>query len=203
MNALAAVDVSGLPKTPDDGRALVWLGTLCMFAIESTVFALAAAAYLYLYTVPDRWPPPTAGPPRLLFPVLNMAVLLVSLWPAIWADHAARKKDARQTRIALGLSLLFGAVFLVGRVFEFRALNCRWNSHAYGSITWTILGLHTFHVVTSLIETAIIFAVFVRRKPEDRHFLDARLDGLYWYFVVGSWAIMWTLVFLGPRVLTR
>ncbi len=203
MNAVAAVDASKLPTTPLDSRALVWWGTLSMLAIESTVFALSAAAYIYLYTVSDRWPPPTAGPPPLLFPVLNLGVLLISLWPAIWADHAAEKKDARQVRIALGLSLLVGGVFLVGRVFEFRALHCQWNSHAYGSITWTILGLHTFHVVTSLIETAIIFAVFVLRKPEDRHFLDARLDGVYWYFVVGSWSVLWMLVFLGPRVLAR
>ncbi len=203
MNATAAVDVSRLPDIPDDSRALVWWGTLAMIVIESTVFAFAGTTYVYLYTIADRWPPPTAGPPRLLFPLLNLGVLLVSLAPAIWADRAARRFDVRHVRMALGLSLACGIVFLGGRVFEFRALHCRWNSHAYGSVTWTILGLHTFHVVASLIETAIILAVFLFRTPEKRHFLDARLDGVYWYFVVAAWLPSWALVFLGPRILAR
>ena len=203
MSAVAPIDVTRLPETPSDSRALVWWGTISMIVIESTVFALAVVSYLYLYTMSDRWPAPTAGPPRLLFPGLNLLILLISLIPAIWADHAAQRRDVRHVRIALALSIVLGLLFLGGRVLEFRARNCRWNSHAYGSAVWTILGLHTFHVVASLIETAIILAVFLWKKPEKRHFLDARLDGVYWYFVVGAWIPLWALVFLGPRVLTR
>lgn len=197
------VDVSRLHPTPDDSRALVWSGTLGMLVIESTVFAFAIVTYIYLRTVADQWPPRTAGLPRLFFPILNLGVLFVSLAPAIWADRAAKKQDRRSTTIALALSLGLGALFLVGRIFEFASLNCRWNSHAYGSITWTILGLHTFHVVASLIETAIILAVFLLKTPAQRHFLDARLDGVYWYFVVAAWVPLWALVFLGPRMFGR
>jgi cytochrome c oxidase subunit III len=201
--AVPIVDVSAIPETPNDDRALVWVGTLCMVVIESTVFALSIVSYLYLRSIADTWPPPTAGAPRLLVPLLNLGVMLVSLLPAIWADQAAKRQDVPAVRKALVLSLVLGALFLVGRVFEFRSLHCQWNSHAYGSVTWTILGLHTLHVVTSLIETAIILAVFLTQKPQRRHFLDARLDGVYWYFVVGSWLVLWTVVFLGPRLLAR
>jgi cytochrome c oxidase subunit III len=200
-NDALVVDVSELPHTPLDHRALVWWGTLGMLLIESMAFALAIATYFYLRMVATQWPPAPTPQPRLLFPVLNLAVLLLSLIPAIWADKAAEKKDAAGVRKALALSLLFGLVFLAGRDFEFRALACMWNSHAYGSVTWTILGLHTFHVVASLIETAIILAVFLTREPHNQQFLDARLDGVYWYFVVSAWVPLWLVVFIVPRIL--
>lgn len=200
MNGDLVVDAADLPEVPLDSRALVWWGTLGMVVIESTVFALSIATYFYLRMVSPAWPPAPIPPPRLLLTSINLGVLFLSLIPAIWADKAAEKEDARHVRIALALSLVFGAIFLAGRVYEFRALNCWWNSNSYGSVTWTLLGLHTFHVVASLIETAIVLAVFVFRRPERRHFLDARLDGVYWYFVVAAWTPLWVVVFLVPRI---
>ena len=34
----------------------------------------------------------------------------------------------------------------------------------------------------------------------DLTFLDARLDGVYWYFVVGAWIPLYAVVFLVPRL---
>jgi heme/copper-type cytochrome/quinol oxidase subunit 3 len=182
------VDVSRLPTAVIDSRSLVWLGTLVMTAIETTVFAVAVAAYFYLRMRATEWPPGRIGPPALTVPTINLLILLVSMLPAIVLDRASRQKNARVIRIALAANLGFGLVFLVLRVFELKALNCLWNSNVYGSITWTML------------ETAIVLAWFLFKPVEDRHFLDARLDGVFWYFIVATWIPLYLVVFLTPRL---
>jgi cytochrome c oxidase subunit 1/cytochrome c oxidase subunit I+III len=194
------VDVSRLPTAVIDSRSLVWLGTLVMTAIETTVFAIAVAAYFYLRMRAAEWPPARTGPPALTVPTINLLVLLVSVLPAIVLDRASRKKNVRVIRLALAANLVFGSVFLVLRVFELKALHCWWNSNVYGSITWTILGLHTSNLLTSLLETAIVLAWFLFKPVEDRHFLDSRLDGVFWYFIVVTWIPLYLVVFLTPRL---
>jgi heme/copper-type cytochrome/quinol oxidase subunit 3 len=195
------IDVSKLPSSVLDGRSLVWWGTVIMSVIEGMVFAIAAGAYFYLRSLNSEWPPPRTGPPGWVAATVNLAVLLGSLWPAVALDRAGRKKDARAVKLWLWVTLGFGTVFLVLRVFEFMALHCWWNSHAYGSASWTILGLHTSNLLTSLLETAIVLLYFTIEKPDEHHFLDARLDGVFWYFIVVTWIPLYAVVFLVPRFL--
>ena len=194
------IDAAAIPDEPEDHHALVWWGTVGMIVIESTMFALAIASYFYLRMRASEWPSMRIGPPDLTIPTWNLAILLVSVAPAVWADKAAHKNDLRGTRWALALTFLFGLVFLALRVGEFHSLHSRWNSSAYASISWTILGLHTAHVAASLAETAVILAVFLLERVDKRHFLDARLDGVFWYFVVGAWIPLYAVVFLVPRL---
>ncbi|HEY6066828.1 MAG TPA: cytochrome c oxidase subunit 3 [Thermoanaerobaculia bacterium] len=199
MSAKRTLDVSHLPSEVLDSRSMVWWGTLVMSLIEGLVFALAVGAYFYLRMLSNEWPPARTGAPKLTIPTINLVILLVSVVPAIWLDRAGRRRDVRMIRIGLGANLVLGTAFLVLRAFELKSLNCWWNTHAYGSITWTILGLHTSNLLTSLLESAIILAWFLFRKPDAHHFLDARLDGVFWYFVVATWVPLYVVVFLVPR----
>jgi cytochrome c oxidase subunit 1/cytochrome c oxidase subunit I+III len=194
------LDVSDLPTAVLDSRSLVWWGTIVMTVIETLVFAITVAAYFYLRTVSNQWPPGRTGPPALTAATINVVVLLVSMAPAVALDRAGLRRDLRMVRWMLGANLIFGATFLFLRIYEFKALNCSWNSHAYGSITWTLLFLHTSNLVTSLLETAIVLAFFLLRPVEDRHYLDARLDGVFWYFIVVTWIPLYAVVFLVPRL---
>jgi cytochrome c oxidase subunit 1/cytochrome c oxidase subunit I+III len=54
--------------------------------------------------------------------------------------------------------------------------------------------------VTSLAETAIVLAFFLTRPVDDHQFLDARLDGVFWYFIVVTWIPLYAVVFLVPRL---
>ena len=194
------LDVSELPTSVLDSRSLVWWGTIVMTIIEGFVFAITVGAYFYLRTIASQWPPARTGPPALTAATINLIVLLISAIPAVALDRAGRRRDWRMVRWMLTANLIFGTTFLVLRIFEFRALNCVWNSHAYGSITWTLLFLHTSNLVTSLLETAIVLAYFLCRPVDDHYYLDARLDGLFWYFIVVTWIPLYAVVFLVPRL---
>ena len=196
----ATLDVSKLPDAVLDSRSLVWWGTVVMTLTEGTVFAIAVAAYFYLRVLAPAWPPPRTGPPALAVATINLFILLLSAIPAVALDRAAHRKDAGACKLWLVVSLIFGTAFLILRVFEFRDLHCWWNSHAYGSASWTILGLHTSNLLTSLAETAIVLLYFLTKPVDDKHFLDARLDGVFWYFIVISWVPLYAIVFLVPRL---
>ena len=200
MSTLRTLDVSELPDSVLDSRSLVWWGTIVMTVVEGMVFAISIGGYFYLRMLASAWPPPRIGPPALGVATVNLGILLVSALPAWLLDRAGRARDARRVKILLGVNLAFGTAFLVLRYWEFKALHCMWNQSAYASIQWTILGLHTSNLLTSLLETLIVLIYALIRPLEDHHYLDARLDGVFWYFIVISWIPLYVVVFLVPRL---
>lgn len=200
MSASRTLDVSGLPDAVLDSRSLVWWGTIVMTVIETMVFAISVGGYFYLRNLASAWPPPRVGPPALTAATVNLGILLVSAIPAILLDRAGKARDVSKVKLYLALNLVFGTAFLILRYWEFKALHCMWNQSAYASIQWTILALHTTNLLTSLAETAIVLIYALIRPLEDHHFLDARLDGVFWYFIVLTWIPLYVVVFLVPRL---
>ena len=99
---------------------------------------------------------------------------------------------------------LFAIAFVVVRVFEYRNLNVRWDSNAYGSITWTLLSFHTFHLVTDLMDSLVLTALmFTRHGYEPTRFVDEAENAFYWYFVVLSWLPVYFVLYWAPRLLSR
>ena len=84
---------------------------------------------------------------------------------------------------------------------EFTALNCWWDTNAYGSIVWTLLGIHTVHVVTDLIDTTVLAVMFFVAPLDANRFVDASENAFYWYFVVFTWLPIYGLLYIAPRFL--
>jgi heme/copper-type cytochrome/quinol oxidase subunit 3 len=197
-NAAVPLDVSGLPSFAFRYGSLMWWGTFGLIAIESTVFALAIVAYFFLRNNATEWPLGTP-PPELLWGTLNTAILVVSMWPNHLAKRAAERLDRRGVQIWLTVCLAFALAFLGVRWLEFETLNCKWNSDAYGSIVWTLMGLHTFHLITDTWDTAVLDVLFFTGPLEGRRFVDVAENAEYWYFVVFSWLPIYAVVYWGAR----
>jgi len=193
------LDVTGLPTYAFGNRSLMWWGTFGMILIESTVFVLAIVAYFYLRERSYDWPP-HGTPPALIYGTLNTVVLLLSAIPNQWTKKVAEKEDLPRVRIGLCLCLAFSAVFLVLRVFEFGALNTAWYDSAYGSIVYALMVLHTIHLVTDVIDTVVLTVLMFIGPISGKRFVDVSENALYWYFVVGSWLLIYATVYLAPRI---
>src|SRR5436189_158992 len=83
----------------------------------------------------------------------------------------------------MAISLLFGLGFLLVRAFEFAALNVRWDSNAYGSVVWTLMGFHTAHLLTDWGDSAVLEVLFFTGPLDGRRFVDVSENSFYWYFV--------------------
>jgi heme/copper-type cytochrome/quinol oxidase subunit 3 len=195
----AALDISELPSFGFSHRSLMWWGTLGLMAIEGTVFALAIACYFYLRSQASRWPP--AGmPPDLLWGTLNTVILVVSAWPNHWAKRASERLDFKAARLGLLLCLGFSIAFLLVRIFEFRTLNIRWDEDAYGSMVWILLALHTVHLLSDTVDTAVLTVLLHTGPLEATRLVDVSENALYWYFVVWSWLPVYAVIYLVPRL---
>jgi hypothetical protein len=88
-----------------------------------------------------------------------------------------------------------------GADIQFPALHVSWDTNAYGSITWTLLSLHTTHLITDLVDTLVLAALmFTRHGRNKRRLGDVEDNALYWYFVVVTWLPIYGVLYWGPRL---
>src|SRR5438105_2029905 len=165
------VNAADLPTYGFGPQSLMWWGTVGLMAIEGTVFALAVVIYFYVWTGVSPWPPGVA-PPALRYGTLNTVVVLASLYPNWITKRAAERHDLKMVRVGIVACLAFAALFLVIRIFEFGALNCFWDTNAYASATWLLLGLHTTHLLTDAYDTAVLAVLMFTGPLEGRRFVD-------------------------------
>jgi heme/copper-type cytochrome/quinol oxidase subunit 3 len=195
-----ALDVSDLPTSAFGPRTTLWWGMLTFLAIEGTVLAMLVVTYLYLWIGAPAWPPGDTAPPGLGWATLNAALLLASTPLAYVTDRAARREDHRRTLGLMVLMVLAGLASTGLRALEFTALNVSWDANAYGSILWTILGVHLTHIVAETLENVLLVIVFCCGRREPKHFVDVHVNMVYWYFVAGAWVVLYGLVNLLPRL---
>lgn len=192
--------VSELPTVTFGPRSIMWWGTLGFMTIEGWTTALLLASYLYLRQNYEAWPPLRTPYPSLLIPSINLAILLLSCIPAkLCADAAKRLDEAAVKRWLLIFSVVIVPTVVL-RWWELWALNTRWDTNAYGSAVWTIVGFHTSLLILDVVDTLGLTLFFFIKKMPVKSFSDATDNSFYWYFTVAAWAVIYLLLYVGPRI---
>ena len=209
MNNPRMIDVSHLKEGCFDTRAPLWWGNFWLLIVETVAFGILVTSYFYVRMNLKDFPPPQVDrepivyntAPNLGLPTINVALLLLTLAPTIWIDLAARKKKQRSVQIGLVVCILLCALAAVLRYYEYFSIHFQWDDNAYGSVVWSILGMHHLHLLIGTGEF-LFLATFAFRCPlDDSHALDVTVTAVYWYWVVGIWLLLYGLVYFGPRVL--
>jgi cytochrome c oxidase subunit 3 len=199
MRHRSVQDVSALPTYAFGPRITTWWGTLSFCLLEGTGFALGVGGYLYLAFLNPQWPL-SAAPPDLLWSGLLTVVILISLWPNSTLKKSSKEEDLHKVRIGLALMSVIGVILIGIRAMEFGSLHVRWDQNAYGSFVWTLLGLHTAHIITDVADTLVLTVLMFTRHGHGKRFTDVEDNAFYWYFVVGSWIPIYILLYWGPRL---
>ncbi|MER9894855.1 cytochrome c oxidase subunit 3 [Mesorhizobium sp. M0119] len=200
MKQRPAADLSKLPTFGIGPRSPTWWGTLAFMALEGTGFALAAGTYLYLAYLSPKWPlgvpPPNHWPGTIV-----TLLLLASVVPNHILNRYTEACAMVPVRIGLIVMSLLGIAPLVVRWFEFPALNIYWDTNAYGSMLWVLLGLHTTHLITDVGDTLVLTVLmFTRHGHSGRRFGDVGDNVFYWDFVVATWIPIYLLIYWMPRL---
>ena len=194
-----ALDVSGLPSYGFAHRSLMWWGNAGMMTIEGVAFGFMVVIYFYLRDIARVWP--DAGrAPDLLWGTVNLAVILASAVPNYLAQKAALDRSLSRVRFWLYACSFVGIALCAVRWFEFGALNVRWDDGAYGSVVWVLMGLHSFNLVTDVLDTFVLTAVTYSKPVEGKRYVDIAENCGYWYFVVLTWLPIYAVVYFGARV---
>ncbi len=194
-------DIGSLPQFGFGPRMTMWWGTLGFVGIEGTGFVLAVASYLYIGWLAPHWPI-GVGPPPLLWSSLLTVVALASVVPNAFAKKAGTACDLPRAKLWLVVMSVVGVVLVAIRGFELYALlgNVRWDTNAYGSLIWMLLGLHTTHIATDVGDTIVLTVLMFTRHAHGKRFSDVEENAVYWYFVVASWVPIYALLYWGPRL---
>jgi heme/copper-type cytochrome/quinol oxidase subunit 3 len=207
MSTRSVIDVSKLPAHEFDTYDPVWWGNNGLLAIETSMFAILIATYFYLRQNFALWPPPIAqltAPlrplPDLTYGTLNTILLVLGCIPMVIADLNARRDNKRVTRIALAFCVAVGFVAMVLRGFEFAAMHFRWDSNAYGSIVWFMLGMHALHLLVLTSECVLLVIWMLTREFDMKHRVDIVTVGVYWYWVVAMWLVLYAIIYFTPRL---
>jgi cytochrome c oxidase subunit 3 len=196
----AAGDVSELPTVVFGSRSLMWWATLGFMVVEGWTLALLVAAYLYFRQNYEAWPPLRTPYPSLLVPTINLVVMLVSIFPAAAAERAAKRLDKDAVKKWLVVSSLFVVAIIVLRWWELWAINTRWDTNAYGSAAWTIVGFHASLLLLDGADTIGLTLFYWMRPMPVKSFSDTADNSFYWYFTVGIWIPVYLIVYVGPRI---
>lgn len=200
MKERLVLDVSHLPLHGSGTASPTWWGTLAFMLIEGTGFSLGIVVYLYLMSIASVWPI-NAPAPDLLPGTLLTALLAISVIPNVLVAHWAQRRKLKKVRIGLIIMTLLGIAPLFLRFFEYPALHVMWDSNAYGSITWVLLGLHTTHILTDLIDTLVLMCLmFTRHADNPRRYGDVEDNAMYWNFVVATWVPLYLCLYWVPRL---
>lgn len=196
----AESSVAALPTVTFGHRSLMWWGTLGFMVIEGWTVALLVVSYLYLRQNYETWPPLRTPHPSLLIPTINLVIMFVSLVPMYLAAAAARRLDEPGVKRWLVISSIIATPIAVLRWWELWAINVRWDTNAYGSAAWVIVGFHTSLLLLDVVDTwGLTLFYFLKQLPL-KAFSDTTDNTFYWYFTIGIWIPIYLIVYVGPRV---
>lgn len=195
------IDVSQLPDYSFESRSPLWWGIVGLMTVEGTVVATLIASFFYLQGNHAVWPPSGTTPPDLMLPILSTIVLMLSMVPVYLTDRAFKRGNAKPLATLPILSIALALVFLGIKAYEYALhVDFRWDSHAYGSMVWLMIGFHSTHVIAVILKTLVVI-ILARQgyfTPDKR--IAVTVNGLYWYFVAAAWIPLFMTIYLGSRI---
>jgi cytochrome c oxidase subunit III len=201
MSERLTLDVRELPSLVNGPRGGLWWGMLGLILIEIVLFTVLISTYYYLKFMNPHWPPAGDKLPMFWLPTINTIILIGSSFAVHQADIAiSEHNDKRGMVIGLSISLALGLLFLSLKIVEYSQVEYFWDSHAYGSIVWTMIVFHSSHVLSVVLKTIVVLALARKGYWTKQRCQGIKINGLYWHFVVVIWIPLYITIYLAPRI---
>jgi heme/copper-type cytochrome/quinol oxidase subunit 3 len=165
-------------------RPAAWWGMVILIASESTLFGCFIGTYYYLRFRSVAWPPDGIPEPKLVVPLILLAVLVSTTVPMRLAANAAAAGRLAATRFFLAVALFVQSGYFAYEVHDFADQLGRFDitRNSYSSIYYTLLGADHAHVALGILFNLWLLGKLARGFTRYRvHAVQA--IALYWYAV--------------------
>jgi cytochrome c oxidase subunit 3 len=187
------------------------LGMWVFLVTEIMFFGGMFMAYIvYRIAYPDAW---LAGSNHLdvTLGALNTAVLICSSLTMALAVRAAQTSNRGGQIVNLILTIVFGAVFLVVKYFEYAekfehhlvpgpsfdaTLPMAAQQQLFFSIYFMLTGIHALHMIIGIGLMLVILVMAIRGRFSAQWYTPVEISGLYWHFVDIVWIFLFPLLYL-------
>src|SRR5437870_8868539 len=194
MEAHAAHPPAAHQSSRIDARVL---GMLLFIGSEVMLFGSFFTAYFFVRVVQQGstpWhhlhhlPVYVAG--------LNTGILVTSSFTMHWSLQSIKRGNRAGLKAGLTLTFLMGLAFLLTQLLEYARIGFTPHDTAFGTVFFSLTGLHGAHVLVGL---TILAAMATRAyrghfSPENHHGVE--IGGIYWHFVDVMWIIVFTTVYV-------
>ncbi|MDO8532456.1 MAG: heme-copper oxidase subunit III [Dehalococcoidia bacterium] len=167
------------------------IGLWLFFLSESFLFAALLSSRFYLQG---------AARPLELNQTLGFAisiVLLLSSLTAYRAEMGATCGDQKLFRRNILYTIGFGLLFVAGVIVEwYEAFHFFPPSTIFGTVFFTLTGVHAFHVLTGIVLLAIIYFLGKSGRFTRGNSWGAEAAVKYWHFVDVAWVFIYPTLYL-------
>ena len=192
--------MSVVPYARRRSRPNGWWGMAVFVATEATLFGTLIGSYYDLRFRNPAWPPKGVPDPKLVLPLILLAVLVSTSIPVQFGFIFAKRGWARRAQIALLIAVALQVAYLAAQIHLYVDDLDQFTPQqsAYGSIYFTLVGAHHAHVVIGiLLELWLILRLFGGTTVYRSVGLHATT--FYWH-AVNVLAIAVTIVQVSPSL---
>jgi len=183
---------------------------MLLFILSEVFFFLCFFwAYYHCFLSPDvmilgQWPPLEIRKPSAWgIPLLNTAVLLSSGVTVTWSRIELRRGVISNALYGLILTIIFGIIFTLLQLHEYRVSDFGISDTIYGSVFFMLTGFHGFHVI---IGTVLLLVSLLRCYLGHfgiRHHTGFICAIWYWHFVDVIWIFVYFSIYVNAPTYTE
>ncbi|WP_435152826.1 cytochrome c oxidase subunit 3 [Haladaptatus sp. DFWS20] len=178
-----------------------------MIAFLGSEIATFSAGFVYFFFIRvGTWPPAGDELPELLgsLVVINTALLVASSITLHWAHVELRKNNRSRFLAGLAATLLLGAIFIGGQVYEYYEFivhhHFTFTGGVFNSAFFGLTGLHGLHVTMGAVLIGIVFMRALYGQYSAERHLSVTTVSMYWHFVDVVWIFLVVVLYVGAEV---
>jgi cytochrome o ubiquinol oxidase subunit 3 len=135
----------------------------------------------------------------LSFVLVETLVLLTSSFTSGLGLRAAHRGNVSHALVWFAITFVLGVAFLVLEISEFSTLigeGNGWQSSAFLSAFFTLLGTHGAHVAAGLLWLGVLFVQVFRRGMTSMNLRRLTCFSMFWHFLDIVWIFIFSFVYL-------
>ncbi len=192
----AAYEQRSLPVGGVGRIGVGWWGVLCVIATEGALFAYLLFSYFYYAVQLDSsWIP---EPPSFRYSVPQVFVLILSSIALWWAERSVTRDRRPHLLYGLAIALLLGVVSLILQFVEWGSKSFTLRSGVYGSVFFTITGVHLAHLAVGLVALLMLVFWSLLGYFDSRRNAPVLVGAAYWHFVVAAGIAVFLTLYVTP-----
>jgi heme/copper-type cytochrome/quinol oxidase subunit 3 len=195
----ATIQGDMLPVGSIERRTNGWYGMLTVIMTEGALFAYLLFSYYYFAVQYGReWLPPQL--PEFWFSVPNTILLLASSAALWFAERGVRRGIRRGLVWGLAIAIGLAVIYVVLQAIEWSGRPFTMSSTPYGSLYFSISGLHFVHLAIGLIILVVLLIWSLLNYFDARRYAAVSIGAVYWYFVTAVWLAVFFTIYITPRL---